>query len=207
MCKRGLIANSRQEEKRLMWHSESTVWGLLQEHPPLTPLELRILQFVLWMSVFFHSFIHFFSWHELETLIMSEELWNNPSTPEKEIQRSLNCLISHTPRQKGVSLDHRTLLCYWSHAKSGKGEKKTGSMLTHRRGGWRVNYEGVEEVEQYILTMVTGTLLNFHLLIVIAATKKEKSTSRNKCLCRSNHRHCVKLKKENQKCKMKIKKI
>lgn len=173
MCKRGLIANSRQEEKRLMWHSESTVWGLLQEHPPLTPLELRILQFVLWMSVFFHSFI-FFSWHELETLIMSEELWNNPSTPEKEIQRSLNCLISHTPRQKGVSLDHRTLLSYWSHAKSGKGGKKTESMLTHRRGGWRVNYEGVEEVEQYILTMVTGTLLNFHLLIVIAATKKEK---------------------------------
>lgn len=134
MCKRGLIANSRQEEKRLMWHSESTVWGLLQEHPPLTPLELRILQFVLWMSVFFHSFI-FFSWHELETLIMSEELWNNPSTPEKEIQRSLNCLISHTPRQKGVSLDHRTLLCYWSHAKSGKGKKNRVDAHTQ---AWRV---------------------------------------------------------------------
>lgn len=144
---------------------------------------------IFFVNVILFSFIHF-SWHELKTLIMSEELWNNPSTPEKEIQRSLNCLISHTPRQKGVSLDHRTLLCYWSHAKSGKGEK-TGSMLTHRRGGWRVNYEGVEEVEQYILTMVTGTLLNFHLLIVIAATKKEKSTSRNKCLCRSNHRHVL----------------
>lgn len=41
---------------------------------------------------------------------------------------------------------------------------------------WRVmgNSEGGEEVEQYILTMVTGTLLSFHLLIVIAATKKKK---------------------------------
>lgn len=51
-------------------------------------------------------------------------------------------------------------------------------------------------VEQYVLTMATGTLLYFHLLIVIAGTKKEKktSTSRNKCLCRSNHRHRVKKK-------------
>lgn len=41
---------------------------------------------------------------------------------------------------------------------------------------WRVegNQEGGEEVEQYILTMATGTLLYFHLLIVIAATKKKK---------------------------------
>lgn len=30
-------------------------------------------------------------------------------------------------------------------------------------------------MEQYILTMVTGTLLYFHLLIVIAGTKKEKA--------------------------------
>lgn len=35
-------------------------------------------------------------------------------------------------------------------------------------------YEGVEEVEQYVLTMATGTLLYFHLLIVIAGTKKKK---------------------------------
>lgn len=41
---------------------------------------------------------------------------------------------------------------------------------------WSVNgkYEGVEEVEQYVLTMATGTLLYFHLLIVIAGTKKKK---------------------------------
>lgn len=41
---------------------------------------------------------------------------------------------------------------------------------------WRVEgtSEGGEEVEQYVLTMATGTLLYFHLLIVIAATKKKK---------------------------------
>lgn len=36
------------------------------------------------------------------------------------------------------------------------------------------NYEGGEEVELYILTITTGTLLYFHLLIVIAGTKKKK---------------------------------
>lgn len=35
--------------------------------------------------------------------------------------------------------------------------------------------EGGEELEQYVLTMATGTLLYFHLLIVIAATKKKKA--------------------------------
>lgn len=59
-----------------------------------------------------------------------------------------------------------------------------------RRGGEWVG----GGLEQYVLTMATGTLLYFHLLIVIAGTKKKKktSTSRNKCLCRSNHRHRVK---------------
>lgn len=47
-------------------------------------------------------------------------------------------------------------------------------MIKHR--AWRVmgNWEVGEEVEQYVLTMATGTLLYFHLLIVIAGTKKKK---------------------------------
>lgn len=45
-------------------------------------------------------------------------------------------------------------------------------MATQRSGGDRLRSDGTGE--QYVLTMATGTLLYFHLLIVIAATKKKK---------------------------------
>lgn len=76
---------------------------------------------------------------------------------------------SQTPENGLVSSEHRAALL----VKPCK-EKKRG--VNDQTQLWRVegNQEGGEEVEQYILTMATGTLLYFHLLIVIAATKKKK---------------------------------
>lgn len=70
--------------------------------------------------------------------------------------------------QKSSELVHNTEhLPEYSHANTNK-QTNTGGT---RRWTWRAVDLGVEP---YILTMATGTLLHFHLLIEIAATKKKK---------------------------------